>query len=97
MKQFFKTVLAGFLAGIALFVLPFFLVRVLVFFLLIGAIFKLMGGRRRGMHYRYAFAHKFRNMSEEERTNFMKNYNGRCYYSHTEAPKEETNNNQTNA
>lgn len=95
MKQFFKTVLAGFLAGVALFVLPFFLVRVFVFFLLIGAIFKLMGGRRRGMH-QYAFAHKFRHMSEEERASFMKNYNGRCYYTQTEPNKDQANNNQTN-
>lgn len=95
MKQFFKTVLAGFLAGVALFVLPFFLVRVFVFFLLIGAIFKLMGGRRRGMH-RYTFAHQFKHMTEEERANYMKNYNGRCYYTHTEPQKEQTDNNQTN-
>lgn len=95
MKQFFKTVLAGFLAGVALFVLPFFLVRVVVFFLLIGAIFKLMGGRRRGMHH-YAFAHHYKNMSEEERANYMKNYRGRCYYHHAESPSSEPNNNQTN-
>lgn len=95
MKQFFKTVLAGCLAGLALFVLPFFLVRVFVFFLLIGAIFKLMGGRRRGMHH-YVFAHNYKNMSEEERANFMKNYQGRCYSNHYQPNKEESNTNQTN-
>ncbi len=92
MKQFFKTVLAGFLTGIALFILPFFLVRVFVFFLLVGAIFKLMSGGRRGMHYRYAFAHKFRNMSEEDRKTFMQKHGGRCSYY---ADNENTNNNET--
>ncbi|MDI1233306.1 MAG: hypothetical protein PSX81_03380 [bacterium] len=91
MKQFFKTVLAGFLAGVALFILPFFLVRVFVFFLLVGAIFKLMGGRRRGMHYRYAFAQKFRNMSEDDRNAFMQKHGNRCGYYN-----EQVNNNNEN-
>ncbi len=93
MKQFFKTVLAGILAGLALFILPFFLIRVFIFFLLLGAIFKLMGGRRRGMHYRYAYAHKFHNMSEEERKAFMSRYGNYCggYPMHGDAEtKEET-------
>lgn len=95
-KQILKTALAGILAGLALFILPFFLVRVFVFFLLIGAIFKLMGGRRRGMHH-YAFAHKFQHMSEEDRKAFMSRYGNRCggYHMQREQDvKKETETNQ---
>ncbi len=70
-KQVLKTVLAGVLAGVALFMMPFLLIKVLIFFLLIKAIFRLMGGRRRHHHWQYAYAHKYRNMSEEERAAIM--------------------------
>jgi hypothetical protein len=90
-RQILKTALAGILAGLALFILPFFLIRVFVFFLLIGAIFKLLGGRRRGMHH-YAFANKFHHMSEEDRKTFMAKYGSRCgsygMYKETETNKE---------
>lgn len=70
-KQIFKTVFAGILAGVALFMMPFVIIKVVIFFMLIKAIFRLMGGGRRHMHMRYAYAHKFQNMSEEERNAFM--------------------------
>lgn len=76
--QIFKTVLAGILAGIALFMVPFFILKVLVFFLLIKAIFRLMGGGRGRGHWRYAYAHQYKNMSEEERSAFMQKYGNRC-------------------
>ena len=71
-----KTVLAGLLAGVALFMIPFFLIKILLFVLLVKAIFRLLGFRRGGMHP--AFAHKFQNMTEEERTAFMQKFGGRC-------------------
>ncbi len=82
--QIFKTVFAGILAGIALFMLPFFLLRAAIFFLLIGAIFRLLGG---GRHRRFgrmnpAFANRFQHMSDEEKATFKQRCGNRCgYYS----------------
>ncbi len=83
--QIFKTVFAGILAGIALFMLPFFLLRAAIFFLLIGAIFRLLGGgrHRRFGHMRHAYAHRFQHMSEEERTAYKHRYGNRCGYDST--------------
>ncbi|MEO6302186.1 MAG: hypothetical protein ABIP51_03330 [Bacteroidia bacterium] len=75
--QILKTVLAGILAGVVLFMMPFIILKVLIFFLLIKAIFRLMGGGRRH-HWRYAYAHKYQNMSEEERKAFTQKYGNRC-------------------
>ena len=78
-KQIFKTVLAGILAGVLLFMMPFLILKVLIFFLLIKAIFRLMGGggwRHRRWHY--AYAHKYHNMTEEERVAFNQKYGNRC-------------------
>ncbi len=81
-KQILKTVLAGVLAGVVLFMMPFIIIKVLIFFMLIKTIFRLMGGGRRHMHMRYAYAQKFQNMSEEERAAFMKDnanrWGGNC-------------------
>ena len=85
--QFFKTVLAGILAAVALFMLPFFLLRVFLFFAIIGIIFRLLGGRRhRGFRHRMnpAFAARYQQMSEEEHAQFRNNYRGRCGYWHEE-------------
>ncbi len=98
-KQVLKTVLAGVLAGVALFMMPFLLIKVLIFFLLIKAIFRLMGGRRRHHHWQYAYAHKYKNMSEEERATFMQKYGNRCGWNsrweHCE-PENEDKNKTTN-
>src|SRR4051812_23894222 len=79
-KEILKTVAAGILAGIALFMVPFFLFKVIVFFFLIKGIFRLLGGKRRwygrGMHM--AYAHKYQNMSEEERKLFIEKYGKGC-------------------
>lgn len=75
--QILKTVLAGVLAGVAIFMMPFIIIKVLIFFLLIKAIFRLMGGGRRH-HWRYAYAQKYQNMSEEERSAFHQKYGNRC-------------------
>ena len=88
-QQILKTVLAGALAGVALFMMPFIIIKVLIFFLLIKAVVRLMGGRRRHGHHRwqYAYAHKFKNMSEEDRAAFIQKYGNRCGWN----SKQETN------
>ncbi len=80
--QIFKTVLAGILAGVALFMLPFFLLRAAIFFLLIGTICRLLGGRRHRGYDRMnpAFASGFQHMSEEERIAFKQKHGNRCGY-----------------
>jgi hypothetical protein len=97
--QILRTVAAGVLAGIALFMVPFFLIKVLIFFLLIKAIFRLLGWRRRhwgGM--RYAYAHKFQNMSEEDRKAFEEKYgrNCGCYYNYKDQPESGKTNDNPN-
>jgi hypothetical protein len=98
-KQILKTVFAGILAGVALFMMPFIIIKVLIFFMLIKAIFRLMGGGRSNMHMRYAYAHKFQNMSKEERTAFMQKYGNRCGWNSkcepTEFESPENNNRST--
>ncbi|WP_221390759.1 hypothetical protein [Dyadobacter sp. NIV53] len=54
--QIFKVTLAGILGGILLFAIPFLLFKVFFFFLLIGLLFRLFGGRgRRGWNYYQRF------------------------------------------
>ncbi len=69
-RSIFKPILAGILVGVALFFIPFFLLRVLIVFLIIGGLFRLFGGRgfrgRYGRSFHPAFADKIRNMSDEE-------------------------------
>lgn len=78
-KQIIKTVLAGILAGAALFLAPFILIRVLLFVLLIGAVARLLGRRHRfGGRMHPAFAEKIRNMSEEEWTKYRQSYSSHC-------------------
>src|SRR5258705_9589906 len=78
--QILKTVAAGILAGALIFMMPFIIIKVLLFFLIIRAIFGLLGWRRRYWHRNPAWAHKYHNMSEEERKAFYEKY-GRSGYS----------------
>jgi hypothetical protein len=77
-KQIFKTALAGVLAGVLLFMMPFIIIKVLVFFLLLRAIFRLMGGGRHRARWKHAYAHQFQNMSAEERHAFMQKCGRAC-------------------
>lgn len=81
-SQIFKTILAGILAGIAVFMLPFFIIKVLVFFLLIKAVFRLLGGRRRYWRMHPAYAHHCSNMTEDQRKEFMAKYARGCGHYH---------------
>jgi len=65
--------MAGILVAFALIILPVFLIRVIAFFLLIGAAFRLLGFGRG-----YRWRHKFKNMTEEERETFKQKF--ACHY-----------------
>lgn len=93
--QVFKSIAFGVLAGLALFFAPFFLLRALVFFLIIGAVFRLFAGRRwgRGWHrggFQAGYMDYIRNMSDEEYAAFKQQYGPRCYpNAHTVTPQPE--------
>lgn len=91
MKQIFKAVALGILIGAAFFVMPFFLLKLFLFFMIIGAIFRLVWGgkHKHGWHrgwgpgYQFAMADKIRNMSDEEYTQFKNRVqNHSCGYHH---------------
>lgn len=82
-----KPILAGILIGAALFFMPFFVLRVIVVFLIIGALFRLFGGRRFGRGYgrgfHHAYADNIRNMSDEEYKAFKQNNTYSCGWQNT--------------
>jgi hypothetical protein len=74
--QILKAIFAGIVAGIAIFMLPFLVLRVIIFILLIRLAFRLFGGRsywggRRGFWRNPAYASRWHSMSPEERKIFM--------------------------
>ncbi|MBX3256620.1 MAG: hypothetical protein KF862_20960 [Chitinophagaceae bacterium] len=74
-RSIVKPVLAGVVIGLGLFFIPFFILRVALFLLIAGLVFRLFAGRRRRFggpfkERRFAFADHIRNMSEEEYTQF---------------------------
>ncbi len=77
-RSILKPILAGMLIGAALFFMPFFLLRVLLVFLIIGALFRLFGGRgirgRHGRGFHPAFADSIRNMSDEEYNKYKQRF-----------------------
>lgn len=75
-KQIFKTILAGLIGGVALFILPFVLVRLFIFFALMSLAFKLI----RGKNHHHQFAYDCRNMTEEQKAEWMKYRSNRCGY-----------------
>ncbi|MVM32674.1 hypothetical protein GO755_21715 [Spirosoma sp. HMF4905] len=103
-----RSIAAGLLLGLALFIMPFFLIRLVVFFLIVGALFRLFGGRRfrrsgwgsgRGYGYMPAFADRIRHMSDEEYNQFKQRFErgGRCGdYTSQKAAENPTNETSTN-
>jgi len=74
-KSILKPVIAGVLIGFGLFFIPFFILRVVLFLLIAGLVFRLFAGRRR--HFggpfaerRLAFTDHIRHMSDEEYVQF---------------------------
>ena len=79
-KQILKVVTLGILGGLALFAFPFFVLKAVIFIVLLGFIFRLFIGRRRfgrGFGPGFAFAEggnmkqHFQNMTREERKAFF--------------------------
>lgn len=80
-----KTVIVGALIGASLFFIPFFVLRIFAFFLIIGGLIRLFGAGRFGRYRRGfgpgfnpAFADNIRNMSEEEYSQFKQRFEGGC-------------------
>lgn len=77
-----KPIAGGILLGAAIFYMPFFVLRVAVFFLILGIVLRLFVGRRRfGVHLmnrRIAFADRIRNMNEEEYKRFKAGFATGC-------------------
>lgn len=92
-RQLIKPIIAGILAGAALFVMPFFFVRILLFILIIGGLFRLFRGRGfRGWGYGFhpAFADTIRHMSEEEYQAFRQKFESHHHHPYHRR-REETN------
>lgn len=86
-KSMLKKIGAGILTGATAFFLPFLLIRVMVFFLIAGLLFRLFIRRKMGKHFgghpfQPAFADKIRNMNEEEYQQFKQNFKNRCGHLH---------------
>ena len=82
-RSIVKPIIGGVLIGAALFFIPFFVLRVAVFVLIIGLLFRLFGrgswgpaGRRQERFTR--FADKIRNMTDEEYNQFRERFQYGC-------------------
>ena len=75
----FKTIAAGLLVGLAISLMPIFLLKFFAIILLFKAASRLLGfgGRRHCGH------HRFHNMTEAERTAFMEKFGQRCNHYQT--------------
>lgn len=87
-KSILKKIVAGILLGAAAFYMPFFLIRTLLFILIIGALIRLFvrprfGKRFGGRGFHLAFANKIRTMSDEEYAGFKQGIGGHCGRSNT--------------
>ena len=84
-RQVLKTIVFGALLGAALFAAPFFVLKVLAVFLIIGFLFRVFAGRRyyhrRGWRgpWGWAYADKIRGMSDQEYEEFKEKFQGRCW------------------
>jgi hypothetical protein len=82
--RIFRAVIAGILAGAALFFLPFFILRGFLFIVFIGFIISFLAfgrfrrGGYRGRGFNPSFADNIRNMSDEEYNNFKQDWSNGC-------------------
>jgi hypothetical protein len=76
--QILKTILVGAAIGTALFFMPFFVLKVLIFILVAGMIFRLFGRRRWAEPAGWAYADKIRHMSDEEYDHFKEKFRSHC-------------------
>jgi len=69
-KEIFKTVTAGILVGLALYIMPVILVKILLIFILFKIAFRLMGFGWR----HHAHRHQYYNMTDEQKEAFKKKF-----------------------
>ena len=89
-----KPIIAGILIGAALFFMPFFFVRFILFFLIIGAIFRfIVWGRFRGYRRGFdaTFTDNIRNMSDEEYNRFKQNRAQGCGFNNYNTAQAKSN------
>jgi hypothetical protein len=79
-SQVGKSILIGVLAGAAFFVMPFFILQMVIFFMILNLLFRVSGwGRRRGMHrFGPAFADRIRAMNDDEYAAFKQQFGRGC-------------------
>ena len=84
-NQVLKTIIVGALLGAAIFAAPFFVLKVLAFFLIVGLFFRIFKGRRynhrRGWKgsWGWTYTDKIRSMSDQEYQEFKENYRQHCW------------------
>ena len=81
--QIMKPIIGGLIIGTALFFLPFFLLKVLAFLLVVGFLLRLFGWRRYRGPRGWAYADKIRTMSDEDYNRFKDKWSGGCYGNQT--------------
>jgi len=88
-----KPIIVGVLLGVAVFWIPFVVVRLFLLFIIIGFIFRLFMWRRwRGNGgSRFAFADRIRGMSDEEYIAFKQNPGQYCREHTAKSPEQKTN------
>ncbi len=94
-KSIFKAIFKGIFVGAVIFIMPFFILKVLVFFMIAGLLFRIFIGRRMGRHmhqHRLAFVDNIRNMNDEEYARYKENFSRGCGH---HCYHEQTNSNTT--
>ncbi len=80
-KSIFKAIFKGIFVGAVIFMMPFFILKVVVFFMIAGLLFRMFIGRRMGrrmQQYRLALADNIRNMSDDEYARYKENFGSGC-------------------
>ena len=76
--QLLKTILVGAAIGTALFFMPFFVLKVLIFLLIAGMLIRIFAHRRWGGRAGWAYADKIRDMSDDEYSQFKGKFRSHC-------------------
>jgi len=76
--QILKPMILGILLGAALFFMPFFLIKIFIFLLVVWAVIHLIRGRRGQGPYGWKFSDKIRQMTDEEYKEFKEKFSHGC-------------------